>query len=172
MLPTFVSQAAMWVHWHILSSTDSLLFFYYFSSLFVCFLLHSIPINRPSRRVNSMASSSRARSSSPFSYRKPPSPFSSTSSTSSSSFMNNRLMPRSCSSSASSYFNSGNGYGSRSMTPGRSRNADSMYRGYGGHTASPVGYPSEELIAEPFDSPPKSGSADSISVTIRFRPLR
>ncbi|GMN71874.1 hypothetical protein TIFTF001_054664 [Ficus carica] len=44
-----------------------------------------------------MASSSRARSSSPFSYRKPSSPYSSTSS--SSSFMTGRLMPRSCSSS-------------------------------------------------------------------------
>lgn len=55
------------------------------------------------------------------------------------------------------------------MTPSRSR-SDSMYygpRGYGGRT--PVGFGSEELIPEPVDGP-KNG--DSISVTIRFRPLR
>ncbi|XP_044509375.1 kinesin-like protein KIN-7D, mitochondrial [Mangifera indica] len=116
-----------------------------------------------------MASSSRTRSSSPFSYRKPASPYSSTSS--SSSFMNNRLMPRSCSSSASSYFNSGNGFSSRSMTPNRSR-SESMYpgpRGYSARAAPPVSFPSEELISESFDAPQRSG--DSISVTIRFRPL-
>ncbi|PON99874.1 Kinesin-like protein [Trema orientale] len=115
-----------------------------------------------------MASSSRARSSSPFSHRKQSSPYSSTSS--SSSFMNGRLIPRSCSSSASSYFNSGGGggLGSRSMTPSRSR-SDSVYggpRGYGSRT--PVGFAAEELIAEPLDAP---RSGDSISVTIRFRPL-
>ncbi|KAL5855921.1 hypothetical protein ACOSQ4_005723 [Xanthoceras sorbifolium] len=116
-----------------------------------------------------MASSSRARSSSPFSYRKPASPFSSTSS--SSSFVNNRLMPRSCSSSASSYFNPGAGYSSRSMTPSRSRTDSTPYgqRGYGARTAPPVSFPSEELITEPLDAPQRSG--DSISVTIRFRPL-
>ena len=38
----------------------------------------------------------------------------------------------------------------------------------GGHT--PVGFESEELIAEPVDQPRSGG--DSISVTIRFRPLR
>lgn len=73
-------------------------------------------------------------------------------------------MPRSCSSSASSFFNSG-----RSMTPSRSR-SESMYGGprdYGG--GSPVGFGTEELIAEPLDTP---RSGDSISVTIRFRPLR
>ncbi|KAK4562593.1 hypothetical protein RGQ29_005193 [Quercus rubra] len=118
-----------------------------------------------------MASSSRARSSSPFSYRKPSTPYSSTSS--SSSFMSSRIVPRSCSSSASSYFNSGGGLGaggSRSMTPSRSR-SDSMYsgpRGYNGR--SPVGFPSEDLIAEPLEVV-RSGSGDSISVTIRFRPL-
>ncbi|XP_022763200.1 kinesin-like protein KIN-7D, mitochondrial isoform X2 [Durio zibethinus] len=113
-----------------------------------------------------MASSSRARSSSPFSYRKPSSPFSSTSSTS--SFMNSKLMPRTCSSSASSYFNSGGGYGSRSMTPSRSR-SDSMYYGSLGYNAStPVAYAPEEIIGEPLEAP---RSGDSISVTIRFRPL-
>ncbi|XP_027353849.1 kinesin-like protein KIN-7D, mitochondrial [Abrus precatorius] len=109
-----------------------------------------------------MASSSRARSSSPFSYRKSSTPYSSTSS--SSSFMSGRLMPRSCSSSTSSFFNSGG----RSMTPSRGC-SESTYqgsRGYGGR--SPVAFGTEELIAEPVDS---SRSGDSISVTIRFRPL-
>ncbi|XVE93713.1 hypothetical protein REPUB_Repub01dG0217900 [Reevesia pubescens] len=114
-----------------------------------------------------MASSSRARSSSPFSYRKPSSPFSSTSSTS--SFMSNKILPRTCSSSASSYLNSGGGgYGSRSMTPSRSR-SDSVYydsRGYDAPT--PVAYAPEEIIGEPLEEP---RSGDSISVTIRFRPL-
>ncbi|KAL5563100.1 hypothetical protein UlMin_032847 [Ulmus minor] len=112
-----------------------------------------------------MASSSRARSSSPFSHRKPASPYSSTSS--SSSLMNGRLIPRSCSSSASSYFNSGVGLGSRSMTPSRGRS--NSYSGppvNGSHT--PVGFAAEELIAEPVEAP---RSGDSISVTIRFRPL-
>ncbi|XVF01028.1 hypothetical protein REPUB_Repub04eG0052300 [Reevesia pubescens] len=114
-----------------------------------------------------MASSSRARSSSPFSHRKPSTPFSSTSSTS--SFMSNKLMPRTCSSSASSYLNSGGGgYGSRSMTPSRSR-SDSMYHGSLGYNArTPVAYAPEEIIGEPLEVP---RSGDSISVTIRFRPL-
>ncbi|CAK7329631.1 unnamed protein product [Dovyalis caffra] len=114
-----------------------------------------------------MASSSRARSSSPFSYRKPSSPFSSASSTTSS--YNNRLMPRSCSTSASSFF------GSRSVTPSRARSDSMQYsgpRGGGGYGGSrtPVGFGSEELMAEPIDQPRTGG--DSISVTIRFRPLR
>ncbi|MED6204315.1 Kinesin-like protein KIN-7M, chloroplastic, partial [Stylosanthes scabra] len=111
-----------------------------------------------------MASSSRARSSSPFSHRKPSTPYSSTSS--SSSFMNGRLIPRSSSSSSSSFFNSGG----RSVTPSRGRSESTGYgggaRGYSGR--SPVAFGNEELIAEPVDS---SRSADSISVTIRFRPL-
>ncbi|KAL4555583.1 hypothetical protein LXL04_038206 [Taraxacum kok-saghyz] len=116
-------------------------------------------------------SSSRGRSSSPFHHRKPSSTFSSSSSTS--SFK--QLIPRSCSSSATTSFYgaSGNGYGSgsRSITPGGAR-SDSMYSkgGYGGR--SPVGFPSaDELIGEPVDGTPKSGGGDSISVTIRFRPL-
>ncbi|XP_060216887.1 kinesin-like protein KIN-7D, mitochondrial isoform X1 [Lycium barbarum] len=91
------------------------------------------------------ASSSRGRSSSPYQYRKPSSPFSSSSS--SNSFMNGRLMPRSGSS------------GSRSMTPSRNPTG-----------RSPVNYPSaEELIAEPPVDISRSG--ESISVTVRFRPL-
>ncbi|KAM1790421.1 hypothetical protein ACFX12_034486 [Malus domestica] len=113
-----------------------------------------------------MASSSRARSSSPFSYRKPSSPYSSTSS--SSALINGRMIPRSCSTSASSFYNSGGGLGSRSMTPGRGR-SDSMQYGSGGYSArSPVGFASEELLGEMLEAP-KGG--DSISVTIRFRPL-
>ncbi|XVF67787.1 hypothetical protein PTKIN_Ptkin10aG0149900 [Pterospermum kingtungense] len=112
-----------------------------------------------------MASSSRARSRSPFSYRKTSSPFSSTSSTS--SLTGNKVMPRAYSS-ASSYFNSGSGYGSRSMTPSRSR-SDSMFYGSHGYNAhTPVDYSPEEIIDEPLEEP---RSADSISVTIRFRPL-
>nr|POF06708.1 kinesin-like protein kin-7d, mitochondrial [Quercus suber] len=41
-------------------------------------------------------------------------------------------------------------------------------RGYNGR--SPVGFPSDDLIAEPLEVV-RSGSGDSISVTIRFRPL-
>lgn len=103
------------------------------------------------------ASSSRGRSSSPFSYRKPSSPFSSSSS--SSSFMNGRLMPRSCSSSAASFSGAGgNGHSaSRSMTPSRNRSL-----------CSPVGFSStDELLLDA----PRSAGGDSISVTIRFRPL-
>ncbi|KAF7810847.1 kinesin-like protein KIN-7D, mitochondrial [Senna tora] len=113
-----------------------------------------------------MASSSRARSSSPFSHRKPSTPYSSTSS--SSSFMNGRLMPRSCSSTASSFFNSGGGLSGRSITPSRGR-SESMYHappGYG--SRSPVEFGSEELISDSLDTPQ---TRDSISVTIRFRPL-
>ncbi|KAL4352716.1 hypothetical protein GQ457_06G002090 [Hibiscus cannabinus] len=108
-----------------------------------------------------MASSSRTRSRSPFSHRKTPSPFSSTSSTS--SFTSNKLMPRTCSSSASSHFNSG----SRSMTAGRSRSDPSPThhdsRRY--NAATPVAHAPEEIQLEA----PRSW--DSISVTIRFRPL-
>ncbi|XP_027354730.1 kinesin-like protein KIN-7D, mitochondrial [Abrus precatorius] len=111
-----------------------------------------------------MASSSRARSSSPFSHRKPSTPHSSSSS-SSSSFTNGRLMPRSCSS-TSSFFNSGGGgLSGRSMTPNRGHSELTFY-GYG--SPSPVEFGMEEVIMEPVDS---SRSRDSISVTIRFRPL-
>ncbi|XP_057783131.1 kinesin-like protein KIN-7D, mitochondrial [Salvia miltiorrhiza] len=110
------------------------------------------------------ASSSRGRSSSPFSHRKPSTPYSSTSS--SSSMMNSRLMPRSCSSSATSFYGAGGsgGYGSRSTASNRNGGDYSRSR-------TPVTYPSmeEQLIGEPLDSASRSG--DSISVTIRFRPL-
>lgn len=78
-------------------------------------------------------------------------------------------MPPTCSSSASSYLNSGGGYGTRSMTPSRSR-YDSMYQGSCGYNAhSPVAYAPEEIVGEPMEA---SRSGDSISVTIRFRPLK
>ncbi|KAK9165379.1 hypothetical protein Scep_000570 [Stephania cephalantha] len=117
------------------------------------------------------ASSSRGRSSSPFGYRKPTSsPYSSNSSTASSSLMNGRsAMPRSCSSSASSFYASANGFSTKSITPSRSRTGiDSVYRGSRNRT--PVPFPSaEDLIgAETVDT---SRSGDSISVTVRFRPL-
>ncbi|KAH1158647.1 hypothetical protein GLYMA_11G112700v4 [Glycine max] len=110
-----------------------------------------------------MASSSRARSSSPFSHRKPSTPLSSASS-STSSFTNGRVMPRSCSSSTSSFYNSGGG--GRSMTPSRGH-SESVCYDYG--NPSPVEFGmDEEVITEPVDS---SRARDSISVTIRFRPL-
>ncbi|KAB2035978.1 hypothetical protein ES319_D04G191200v1 [Gossypium barbadense] len=113
-----------------------------------------------------MASSSRARSRSPFSHRKPPSPSSSTSSTS--SFVRNKLIPRTCSSSAASYLNSAGGYDSRSRTTSRSK-SDSVYYDSRGYNAStPVAHAPEEIIGEPLET---SRSGDSISVTIRFRPL-
>ncbi|KAL1362227.1 kinesin-like protein KIN-7D, mitochondrial isoform X1 [Arachis duranensis] len=114
-----------------------------------------------------MASSSRARSSSPFSHRKlSNTPYYSPASSTSSSFMNGKLMPRSCSSSASSFFNSGAGLGGRSATPSHGF-SESNY--YDAMCPSPVEFGMEdEAIAEPLDS---STSRDSISVTIRFRPL-
>ncbi|KAA3468090.1 kinesin-related protein 11 [Gossypium australe] len=100
-----------------------------------------------------------ARSSSPLSYRKSSS-FSSTSSTS--SFFSNKPMHHMSSSSSSSFFNSGSEYGSRSMS-------DSMHYGSQGYSARPpVAYGSDEIIGEPFEA---SRPGDSISVTIRFRPL-
>ncbi|XP_027775280.1 kinesin-like protein KIN-7D, mitochondrial isoform X2 [Solanum pennellii] len=108
---------------------------------------------------------SRGRSTSPFHHRKPSSPYSSTSS--SSSFMNGRLMPRSNSSTATSMLGSGTGVSSKSVTPGRNRSNSEYSRGYGNRT--PVSYQStEELIAEPVDM---SRAGESISVTVRFRPL-
>ncbi|KAL1541129.1 Kinesin-like protein KIN-7D, mitochondrial [Salvia divinorum] len=110
------------------------------------------------------ASSSRGRSSSPFGQRKPSTPYSSTSS--SSSMMNGRLMPRSCASSATSFYGAGGsgGYGSRSTVSNRNGGDYSRSR-------TPVSYLSmeEQLIGEPLGSASRSG--DSISVTIRFRPL-
>ncbi|KAL8195356.1 hypothetical protein R6Q57_025759 [Mikania cordata] len=114
------------------------------------------------------ASSSRGPISSSSYNHKPSSPFSSSSS--SSSFK--QTVPQSSSSAAATFYEgSGNGYGYRSdnfaVTP-----IDSMYPrgGYGGR--SPVGYQSaDEMIDEPIDDVPRSGGGDSISVTIRFRPL-
>uniref|UniRef100_A0A1J3G4G2 Kinesin-related protein 11 n=2 Tax=Noccaea caerulescens TaxID=107243 RepID=A0A1J3G4G2_NOCCA len=112
------------------------------------------------------SSTSRTRSSSPFANHRPPSPASSTSS----SHISNRLIPRSCSTSASSFVNSGGGIGSRSMTPSRTL-SDSGYIGSGSFgTGSPVPYPSEELLGEPMEET-ISSERDSISVTVRFRPL-
>ncbi|GAB2267664.1 Kinesin-like protein KIN-7D, mitochondrial [Dionaea muscipula] len=117
--------------------------------------------------------SSRGRSSSPFGYRRPSSPYSSSSSTS--SFMNTsgRFVPPSCSTSGStSLYGSGNGYGARSTTPSRNGRGDTMrggYRSYSGR--SPIAFPAAvDVIAQPFDVH-RSPCGDSISVTVRFRPL-
>ncbi|XP_057456471.1 kinesin-like protein KIN-7D, mitochondrial [Lotus japonicus] len=117
------------------------------------------------------SSSSRARSSSPFSHRKPSTPSYSPASSSYSSFTNGKLMPRSCSSSASSFFNSAD-CGGRSIAPSRSESS-TFYAAYdcgggGGGGSSTLEFGMEDVIAEPVDS---SRSSDSISVTIRFRPL-
>ncbi|KAL3614024.1 Kinesin-like protein KIN-7D, mitochondrial [Castilleja foliolosa] len=108
-----------------------------------------------------VGSSSRGRIGSPFQHGKPSSAYSSTSS--SSSMRNGRVLPRSCSTSATSFY-AGEGYGSRSMTASQDR---------GGYPRSrtPVSYPSveDQLAGEPMDYASRSG--DSISVTIRFRPL-
>ncbi|KAJ1440955.1 P-loop containing nucleoside triphosphate hydrolase [Sesbania bispinosa] len=78
-------------------------------------------------------------------------------------------MPRSCSSSTSSFFNSGDGGPTgRSVSRSRGRSTEPAYYGYGSSPPS-MDYGMEEVvIAEPLDS---STSRDSISVTIRFRPL-
>ncbi|VYS65361.1 unnamed protein product [Arabidopsis thaliana] len=106
------------------------------------------------------SSSSRTRSS------RPPSPASSTSS----SHLSNRLIPRSNSTSASSLITSAAGIASRSMTPSRTF-SDSGLIGSGSFgIGSPVPYPSEELLGDPMDDT-ISSERDSISVTVRFRPL-
>lgn len=56
------------------------------------------------------------------------------------------------------------------MTPNRARSDSMQYGGLRGGGQTTVGFGPEELIAEPFDQPRSGG--DSISVTIRFRPLR
>ncbi|XP_024014163.1 kinesin-like protein KIN-7M, chloroplastic isoform X2 [Eutrema salsugineum] len=115
------------------------------------------------------SSSSRTRSRSPFSHRRPPSPYSSASSTSS-SHMNNRLLPRSCSTSSSTIYNSGGVSGSRSMTSSRSISDPGPIGGSGIYgVQSPVPYPSKGLIGEPV--PAITSERDSISVTVRFRPM-
>lgn len=116
-----------------------------------------------------MASSSRTHSSSPYSNRKSVAS-SYYSSPSPSSFTNGKMIPRSCSTSASSsHYGMSGGFGSRSMVHGRG-GSDSMHYGGGSYgDCSPVGFISDDLIAEPVD---ELRNGDSISVTIRFRPLR
>ncbi|XP_006662507.2 kinesin-like protein KIN-7K, chloroplastic [Oryza brachyantha] len=120
-----------------------------------------------SSRPSSSASS--RRSSSPFSagHRRPPT----SSASSAGSYMTGRLMPRSYSSassvSSSSHFFGGGGSGSRSTTPGRRGSSSSSSMVPAPAPPSPVPFPSaEELVIED-----TSRSGDSISVTIRFRPL-
>uniref|UniRef100_A0A7N0TVQ6 Uncharacterized protein n=1 Tax=Kalanchoe fedtschenkoi TaxID=63787 RepID=A0A7N0TVQ6_KALFE len=112
------------------------------------------------------SSSTRGRSSSPPAVR-PASPHSSASS-STSSVITGRNVARPSSSSASSIQNLGGGLGSRSMSLSRSQSdsIDIGPRGYGAQIQSGLG--SGELFNEPIDVP---RAGDSISVTIRFRPL-
>ncbi|WOL10066.1 kinesin-like protein KIN-7K, chloroplastic [Canna indica] len=110
-------------------------------------------------------SSSRGRSSSPFSYRKPPPTSYSSSSSTTSSFMNGRMIPRSSPSSVSSHFyGSSNGGMPRSATP--SRGGAEYPRGR--TAAEEAGFAADELVIESANS---ERSGDSISVTVRFRPL-
>lgn len=69
-------------------------------------------------------------------------------------------MPRSSSSSTTSFYNSDNA--SRSVT------STAYTKGYGNYM--PVDFPASDELVEPVD--PERSSGDSISVTIRFRPLR
>ncbi|KAK1273776.1 Kinesin-like protein NACK2 [Acorus gramineus] len=94
------------------------------------------------------------RSSSPFGLRRP-----SSSSSSSSSLMSGRLIPRS---SPQIY---GGFSSSRSSTPSRGRSDRTRER-----SPVPIGFASsEDLIG--LDDVPRSSGSDSISVTVRFRPL-
>ncbi|XP_028065131.1 kinesin-like protein KIN-7D, mitochondrial [Camellia sinensis] len=81
----------------------------------------------------------------------------------SSSLLNGgKLMPRSCSSSATSYYGTGNGYDSRPMTPSRPKSGRGGFRG-----CSPVGFGSVDklLLRDPLDAPRSSGD-DSISIVM------
>ncbi|KAL6642832.1 hypothetical protein ACP70R_021013 [Stipagrostis hirtigluma subsp. patula] len=114
------------------------------------------------------SSSSSRRSSSPFSagHRRPPT---ASSSSSSSYFSGGRLIPRSSPSSVSSHFygGGGGGVGSRSTTPGRRSSYAAPAPAPALPPPEPVPFPSaDELVIED-----TSRSGDSISVTIRFRPL-
>ncbi|CAD6213226.1 unnamed protein product [Miscanthus lutarioriparius] len=112
------------------------------------------------------STSSSRRSSSPFSagHRRPPT---ASSSSSSSYFSSGRLIPRSSPSSVNSSFYGGGGGGStRSTTPGR-RSSSVAPAPAPAPALAPVPFPSaDELVIED-----TSRSGDSISVTIRFRPL-
>ncbi|CAH8356970.1 unnamed protein product [Eruca vesicaria subsp. sativa] len=120
------------------------------------------------------SSSSRTRSRSPFSHRRPPSPYSSASSTCSSHINNNRLLPRSSSStSASTIYNPAALTGSRSMATTRTvSDPGSLIGGGSGNykPPSPVPYSSDALISEPMSTTTTS-DRHSISVTVRFRPM-
>ncbi|XP_071733676.1 kinesin-like protein KIN-7D, mitochondrial [Rutidosis leptorrhynchoides] len=96
---------------------------------------------------------------------KPSSPFSSSSS--SSSFKQSVNRSSNSANTATFYGSSGAGYGSRSDTLVRT-SSEPMYSGGGGYGD----YPSaDEIIDEPIDDVSGPGGGDSISVTIRFRPL-
>lgn len=115
------------------------------------------------------SSSSRTRSRS-----RPPSPYSSASSTCSSHMNNNRLLPRSSSTtSASTIYNSAGLSGSRSMATSRSAVSDPGLIGGGSGNykpPSPVTYSSDGLVSEPTST--TTSDRHSISVTVRFRPMR
>ncbi|CAM8929491.1 unnamed protein product [Rhodiola kirilowii] len=100
---------------------------------------------------------SRRRNSSPFHQPNPSTPYSSCSSTS--TLTNGRALTKTRGS-ASSIYNSGSGIGSRSVTSSRGR----------GETVTTVGFRLAEMVGD-VETVDASRTADSISVTIRFRPL-
>ncbi|XP_011628945.1 kinesin-like protein KIN-7D, mitochondrial isoform X1 [Amborella trichopoda] len=115
------------------------------------------------------ASSSRGRSSSPYNYRKPSFSQSYSSSSSSSSLFNGRHVPRSYSSSASSHIY--NGSVPRSMTPSKARfdvPGTMSLQFHQRSNYSPDLAASDPLIGDSLES---QGPGESISVTVRFRPL-
>ncbi|MQL82026.1 hypothetical protein Taro_014479, partial [Colocasia esculenta] len=128
----------------------------------------------PHPMAGQTSSSARGRSSSPFAYRKSYPGSTSYSSSSSSSLMSGRLIPRSSPSSVTShYFGNGGGSGGfpRSTPPSRGRSGggfDHQARGGGGRGGLELAS-AEELLGDAAGDAPRSG--DSISVTIRFRPM-
>ncbi|MFS7953813.1 hypothetical protein Hanom_Chr07g00622991 [Helianthus anomalus] len=81
-------------------------------------------------------------------------------------------VPQSSTSASTFYGGSGNGYGSRSDNFNLTTSDSTYSRGSCG-ALSAVGYPSvDEMIDEPTDDVPRSEGGVSLSVTIRFRPLR
>lgn len=147
--------------------------------LLCCTILHvyspiggvSEVIDSSSILMESSSAETRERSSSPTGERRPVSPHSSASSSSTSSVITGTMMNvvRPSSSSASSIRNIGEGLESRSVSLSRSQSEsiDIGLRAYGGQIQSGMG--SGELLSEGIDVP---SAGDSISVTIRFRPLR
>ncbi|MCL7022649.1 hypothetical protein MKW94_002155 [Papaver nudicaule] len=120
-----------------------------------------------------MAGSTRGRSRSPFGYTKSTSSISSSSSSTSSLTMNNNnngktTIPRPSSSSSSLYGSgSGNGINTLALTPSQPQ-SDSMYNQGSMDFGGSIVAANDDVIPDAIDT---SAAGDSISVTVRFRPL-